>query len=374
MTWQTKTLSDLVYFQRGFDITKAQQKHGRIPVISSSGVQSYHTEAKVSGPGVIIGRKGTLGSVHYSETGYWPHDTTLWSKDFRGNDPRFVYYFVKTLNLQKYDTGNSNPTLNRNHIHGIKIRIPDIETQQRISAELTLYDDLIANNTRRIELLEQSARLLFAEWFVRLRYSGHQHDKIVDGVPEGWSRKTLGNIAVTNADSFSRKTLPSKIAYIDIASVKEGRIVGKTLTTSEEAPGRARRRAKDGDVIWSNVRPNLRQFALVLCPNESDVFSTGFTVLSATAVPFSFLYVAVTTDAFVAHLVGHTTGASYPAVRPDDFERAMVLVPPSSLLDEYHAYCEPLLRLSYKLEQENEKLARARDLLLPRLMDGSLSV
>jgi type I restriction enzyme, S subunit len=81
MNWKKGVLQDLVFFQRGFDITKAEQQPGEYPVISSSGITSYHSEAMVSGPGVIIGRKGTLGSVHYSEGDYWPHDTTLWSKD-----------------------------------------------------------------------------------------------------------------------------------------------------------------------------------------------------------------------------------------------------------------------------------------------------
>jgi len=95
--WKPAILQDLVFFQRGFDITKAEQKPGNIPVVSSSGVNSYHSEAKVDGPGVVIGRKGSLGTVHYVDGPYWPHDTTLWSKDLKGNLPRFVYYFLPRL-------------------------------------------------------------------------------------------------------------------------------------------------------------------------------------------------------------------------------------------------------------------------------------
>jgi len=83
--WRLAKLKDLVVFQRGFDITKNEQIDGSVPVISSSGIKSFHSEVKVRGPGVIIGRKGTLGTVHFSENDYWPHDTTLWSKDFKGN-------------------------------------------------------------------------------------------------------------------------------------------------------------------------------------------------------------------------------------------------------------------------------------------------
>lgn len=138
--------------------------------------------------------------------------------------------------------------------------------------------------------------------------------------------------------------------------------------------GRARRKARDGDVIWSNVRPNLRSYALILDPDDVDVVSTGFTVLSASSVPFTWLYMFVTTDSFVGHLINHATGAGYPAVRPDDFERAEVMLPPKMLLDHFHEATEPNFRLIRKLDQQNQKLAQARDLLLPRLMNGEIAV
>ena len=371
--WRAAHLEDLVFFQRGFDITKAEQKPGDVPVVSSSGINSYHSEPKAVGPGVVIGRKGSLGTVHYVDGPYWPHDTTLWSKDLKGNHPRFIYYFLHTLGLECYDVGNSNPTLNRNHIHGLDIKIPEHEIQIRIGSTLSTYDDLIENNRRRIQLLEQAARLLYKEWFVHLRFPGHEHVKIKDGVPEGWEKKTLGDVAHTNEESYKAKSLPDEINYIDISSVKQGRILMKTTMLSSEAPGRARRKAKDGDVIWSNVRPNLRAYALVLEPEDVDVFSTGFTVLSAKKVPFTWLYLFTTTDSFVGHLVNHATGAGYPAVRPDDFERAEVVVPPKALLSLFHESVEPSFRQITKLEQQNLFLAKARDLLLPRLMNGEIA-
>jgi len=190
--WKPGTLQDLVFFQRGYDITKAQQNLGDVPVVSSSGVNSYHSEAKVDGPGVVIGRKGSLGTVHYVDGPYWPHDTTLWSKDLRGNHPRFVYYFLNTLELERYDVGSSNPTLNRNHIHGLDIAIPTPVIQEKIADVLSIYDDLIENNRRRIQLLEQAARMLYKEWFVHLRFPGHEHVKITNGVPEGWGKTDRG--------------------------------------------------------------------------------------------------------------------------------------------------------------------------------------
>jgi len=186
--WKKGQLQDLVFFQRGFDFTQAQQNPGPYPVISSSGITSYHDKFKVNGPGVVIGRKGTLGSVHFSEDDYWPHDTTLWSKDLRGNNPRFVYYYLHTVNFRRFDVGNSNPTLNRNHIHGLLVLIPPPNVQNRIADILSAYDDLIENNQRRMALLEEAVRQLYREWFVRLRFPGHEHTRIIDGVPEGWEK------------------------------------------------------------------------------------------------------------------------------------------------------------------------------------------
>ena len=184
--WRGGKLEDLVFFQRGFDITQAQQREGSYPVISSSGVTSYHDEFKVSGPGVVIGRKGTLGSIHFTAADYWPHDTTLWSKDLKGNNPRFVYYFLHTLDFKRFDVGNSNPTLNRNHIHDLVVSIPPRSVQDDIADVLSAYDEMMENNRGRMGLLEEAARLLYREWFVRLPFPGHENTRVHDRHPGRW--------------------------------------------------------------------------------------------------------------------------------------------------------------------------------------------
>jgi len=135
--WQTLPLGEALTFQRGFDITKDEQREGPYPVISSSGPKSTHAEYKVRGPGVVIGRKGSLGTVFYSESDYWPHDTTLWVKDFHGNHPRFAYYFLQTMGFERLDAGASNPSLNRNHIHTIPVHWPPLPLQRRIAGILS---------------------------------------------------------------------------------------------------------------------------------------------------------------------------------------------------------------------------------------------
>lgn len=153
-TWSDCTVGDQLAVQRGFDITKKQQRPGAVPVISSSGPKTWHDEAKVEAPGVVIGRKGSLGTAFFSDIPFWPHDTTLWVTDFKGNNPRYVYYFLRQLDVSHLDVGASNPTLNRNHLYPQRVIWPDTETQARIvsgCASLQAYDNRLRALERDLE-------------------------------------------------------------------------------------------------------------------------------------------------------------------------------------------------------------------------------
>jgi len=129
-----------------------------------------------------------------------------------------------------------------------------------------------------------------------------------------------------------------------------------------------------GDTIWSNVRPNLCAYALVLDPAENLIVSTGFSVISPEEVPYSFLYHALTTESFVGYLVNHARGTAYPAVGQEDFTKAILVVPGPGLLNQFHSMVEPMSVLAQCLRVRNRVLTQARDLLLPRLISGELDV
>lgn len=143
---ERRKVGDLIQLQRGFDITKAQQNHGSYPVVSSGGIKSFHSEAMVEGPGVVIGRKGTLGKVFYVESNYWPHDTTLWVKNFHANHPRLIYYMLQCLDVKTLDTGTANPALNRNLVHELDVFWPTQGDQEPIAKRL----DRVWNDVQRL--------------------------------------------------------------------------------------------------------------------------------------------------------------------------------------------------------------------------------
>ncbi|MFF7841735.1 restriction endonuclease subunit S [Streptomyces ossamyceticus] len=137
--WMHGNFGDFVRLQRGFDITVAEQRPGAIPVVSSSGISSYHDIPKVKGPGVVTGRKGKLGGVYYLEGSYWPHDTSLWVTDFKGNDPYFVAIYMREMHLERYDAATSVPTLNRNVVHNLPVSFPDRVRQRELAALMRAF-------------------------------------------------------------------------------------------------------------------------------------------------------------------------------------------------------------------------------------------
>ncbi|MBE7734365.1 restriction endonuclease subunit S [Devosia faecipullorum] len=295
-------------------------------------------------------------------------------------DQGFVYYGLRTKadELVARAAGAATPIINKTAFSEVEIDAPSLPTQRRIASILGTYDDLIEVNRRRIAGLEEMARGLFEEWFVRFRFPGHEAASIEDtpdGLsPQGWAFDTLGKVAAINAASLKPTAAPAEIGYIDIASVSPGQINAINHMPFSEAPGRARRLVKDGSILWSNVRPNRRSFALVLDPAPEIVASTGFTVLDAKETSFTYLYHWVTTENFTGYLVGNAQGAAYPAVTAATFERAIVLLPPSDLVGRFTDFAEPMLRLCDDLRKSNVCLAASRDLLLPRLISGQLSV
>jgi type I restriction enzyme S subunit len=373
--WKNAKLEDLVFFQRGYDITQAQQRPGAYPVISSSGVTSYHDEFKANGPGIVIGRKGTLGSIHFTVGDYWPHDTTLWSKDLKGNNPRFVYYFLHTLDFKRFDVGNSNPTLNRNHIHDLPIRIPPAPVQEEIANVLCPYDDLMENNRRRMALLEDAARLLYREWFVSLRFPGHEHTRIVNGVPEGWIKATAFDAMQVMSGGTPKTTIPDfwdgEIPfYTPKDSVTECYVLDTEKHLTALGLNKCNSKLYPKDTIFITARGTVGN--LNLAQQQMAMNQSCYALVGRDGIPQKFLFCALREA--IQHFQQHAVGAVFDAIIVDTFKLIPFVIPDSKLVRAFDETVEPMFRQIENLLQQNQKLKTARDLLLPRLMSGEIAV
>ena len=394
MRWEPRRIGDLCTVGRGSSPRPINDQrffeNGDIPWIkvadaTASGKYLYETKLCVNKYGasysrllpagsLIICTSGTLGLPIILGVDGCIHDGWLYTYNYKGLDPEFFYYFLQTQRdyFASVAYGAAIQNINTEILRSTEIRLPPESEQARIAMVLKSYDDLIENNRRRMALLEESARLLYREWFVRLRFPGYEHTPIVDGVPQGWEHRTLREVTYINHRNIAN-TFVGEIEYIDIASVTPNSVNETTTYDFRDAPGRARRIVRHGDIIWSCVRPNRRSHAVIWQPAENLIASTGFVVMSPKSLPSSFLYQAVTTDLFVGYLENHAKGAAYPAVVAGDFERAMILVPPSALVTSFDDFAEPLLWQVQNLRSQNQKLRAARDLLLPRLMNGEIA-
>lgn len=376
--WKPAVLQDLVHLQRGFDITKAEQKEGEVPVISSSGPSSWHNEAMAEGPGVVIGRKGSLGTVHYSEGNYWPHDTTLWSKSLNGNNPRFVYYALKCLALERFNVGGANPTLNRNHIHRLPIYLADRTTQDNVVTVLSAYDDLIENNRRQIVLLEEAARILYREWFVLMRFPGHEHVKIIDGLPEGWVRQKFVDVCNTIGGGTPKTEKPEYwndggIAWYTPTDITRNSCLAlldsATKITEAGLRGSSAKMLPAGTVLMTS-RASVGFFGIIDAPACTN---QGF-ISIIPHDPRARMYLLHNLMHRVEEIRSHAGGATYKEISKGKFRELPVVIAASSLLREFEEQVSDLHAQVRNLHMMNQKLAQARDILLPRLMNGKITV
>jgi type I restriction enzyme, S subunit len=294
-------------------------------------------------------------------------------------NPLFLFHslYGRRFEISKLASESAHGTkkLDTKVLDAVPVFLPDITTQKKIAAIVSAYDDLIENNDRRITLLEKMAEEIYREWFVRLRFPGHEQTTFHKGIPDGWKIQLLQEITKINEKSVTKGKEPKTIKYVDIGSVTTNRINNIEEINFSDAPGRARRIVRHGDTIWSTVRPANRAYCLILDPVQNLVVSTGFAVMSPRKnIPYSFLHWVTTGDTFVDHISSVAKGSAYPAAGKEDFEKSEILVPSEELLWKFHTLCEPMLKQKHTLAERNKNLKQTRDRLLTRLISGKLSV
>ncbi len=388
MSWPQVQLGDVIRLKRGHDLPASDRLPGEVPIVSSSGVTGYHNVAKVAGPGVVTGRYGTLGEVHYIETDYWPLNTALYVEDFKGNHPRYVAYLLQTLELGSQNAAGAVPGVNRNTLHQMKVQIPDVDTQRRISAALFAYDDLIATNQRRIQLLEEAARLLYREWFVHLRFPGHDSVPVKVGLPLGWRRQTLGSLcdsvdgAIVQTGPFGSQLHQHDYKDSGTPVVMPQDIVGDRIRMNriahvdeQTAIRLSRHRLRPLDIVFPR-RGDITKRALVETHQDGFLCGTGCLKISLPPEPLHplLLYFQLADPDMVKWIEGQAVGATMLNLSGAILRSIECLVPSDDVQERFVDSVHAIRQQIDLLEMQSAQLANARDLLLPKLMSGQLDV
>jgi type I restriction enzyme, S subunit len=361
---------------------------------------------KVSQPGdVVFTSKGTVGRFAFVRPDtprfvYSPQLCFWRSTDVDLIDSRFLYYWIQSREFFVQFKGVAGQTDMAEYVslsdqRRMHITLPPLPEQRAIAQILGTLDDKIELNRRMNETLEAMARALFKSWFVdfdpvRAKMEGRWRrgeslpglpahlydlfpDRLVDSelgeIPEGWEVGTLERFADLNPEVWSNSTRPEEIRYVDLSSVKWGRMDSYTTYSCWEAPSRAQRVIRPWDSIVGTVRPGNGSYAMVLEVGLTG--STGFAVLRPKRRDFAALvYLAATEDGRIVELARLADGGAYPAVRPEAVVARPISYPRNALVAFFQRHAGPLLELMAFREQESRILAALRDTLLPKLIVG----
>ncbi len=295
-------------------------------------------------------------------------------------DGRFLAYALQSTAVQGWIRGaGMGATVEHARVgdfHKIPVPVPPKEAQTKIGDILSAYDDLIGNNRRRIALLEEAARMLYREWFVHFRFPGHEHVKIIDGLPEGWERLCASDAFEVNPRM--PRDDDGTITYVPMAALSEvGMVVD--LTPFEKRQATTSVRFRNGDTLFARITPCLENgktgFVQFLADDEVACGSTEFIILRGRTVSNFFVYLTAREPGFRENAVRSMIGSSgRQRVQPSCFDRYFVAVPPDLLRTLFDDAVGGMFKQIANLDNQNRKLAQARDLLLPRLMNGEIAV
>ena len=378
----TPTTYGMPFTKSGVNFIKAEALNGDSSLDSSSFAfveESTHEKLRrsilaegdilVTIAGVHVGRCGFVRTEHL------PANTNQAVGIIRvlrkKANPRFVYYFFKNPKTFQICQGlggqAAQPNINLTVLKGLCLPLPGLRTQDSIVDVLSAYDDLIENNRRRIALLEEAARLLYREWFVHFRFPGHEHVKIIDGLPEGWERRTLVELAEVVMGQSPKSKFYNEIGdglpfHQGVTDYGFRFVSHRTYSTA------VTKLAEAGDVLVSVRAPVGR----INITRDKIVLGRGLASLRSRSAHQSFLFYALKNHFYAENIIG--TGAIYAATNKKELEGQIFLLPSASLLLEFEDQASTIDLQITCLTNQNHKLVQARDLLLSRLMNGEIAV
>lgn len=396
--WRDCALGEAITLKRGYDLPAKERRPGAVPIVSSSGFSDLHSDAMVKGPGVVTGRYGTIGQVFYVSQDFWPLNTTLYVQDFKGNDPRFVSYMLRTVDFHQFSDKAAVPGVNRNHLHTASIRLPPLAEQVRISQVLQSLDDRIDLLRQANATLESIAQALFKSWFidfdpVRAKAEGREpegmdtataalfpaefEESALGLIPKGWTYRPAEELF----DVGIGKTPPRKephwfsegsgdMRWLSIKDMgDEGTIASRSSEfLSSEAVTRFNVRVVPSRTVLMSFKLTVGRLSITdgpMCTNEAIAHFKA----REGSPQFTYLYCYL--KAFDFRTLGSTSSIA-DATNSKAVKALPVLFPSSRLVDAFHRTSAEMFEKMFVQKSHCRRLEELRDTLLPRLISGKL--
>ena len=390
-------LGECLELQRGYDLTSSQMQGGEVAVVGSNGIIGYHNSERGNSPCITVGRSGSVGKVHYYEQPTWAHNTALFVKDFKGNNPKYLYYLLKNLHLDNtFEKGSSViPSLDRNLVHSLVVPFhKDINDQRKVVAVLSAIDRKIELNRQINDNLEAMAKQLYDYWFVQFDFPNEEgkpykssggamvwNEKLKREIPQGWSDCVLGDYIgrITNGLNPRKNFVlgSGNNYYVTIRS-----LVGTTIDWNncdrcdDEALSKinSRSQLQIGDIIFSAIGTIGRTYYILEEPTNWNISETSFTLRAKENVPNDFFYGMLRSNEIQIKADKAAMGSTLRCLVMDSLCSLQYIKIPSYVMKLFAAKVSPLYRQIHRNNKEIAELTKQRDELLPLLMNGQASV
>ncbi len=421
--WEYIPLGELITLQRGHDLPSQHRIDGPVPIMGSSGITGFHNIAKATGPGVIVGRSGdSMGVVSFIEKDYWPLNTCLYITDFKGNDITYIYYLLKLVNFDIFNSGSAQKSLNRNAVYPHKVlATKDRELQKKIGAILSSFEARIINSNKINQTLEQMSQTLFKSWFV-------DFDPVIDNaldagnpIPEALQSRAELRQKVRNSADFKplppdiRALFPVEFEETELGWVPKGWKIstagdelvvkgGSTPSTSNADFW------ENGTIHWTSPKDltgndskvlldtskkitelGLKKISSGLLPTDTILMSSrapiGYLALAKTPMAINQGYIAIPSsknlspeyiiywlENIMDDIKGMAGGTTFAEISKGAFKTISLVIPPKNIVDEFTRLAHQHFEKVVSNTRQITALTTLRDTLLPKLISGELSL
>lgn len=333
---------------------------------------------------MLLTSVGTIGIpyiVKETDEFYFKDGNLTWFRNFTNKlCARYLYYWVTSKEgtgvLNNTTIGSSQKALTISALKNIEITVPPIETQRRIANILSVYDDLIEINRKQIKLLEEAAQRLYKEWFVDLRFPGHEHTKITDGVPEGWEKCSLGD--VIEFDPKVQLTKDRVKQFVPMSALSTSSMV-LDMAEFSETSSNSGSKFQNEDTLLARITPCLENgktaFVHGIQSPEGAVGSTEYIVMRSKCLNPYMVYLHARTDGFRQAAVNSMSGSDgRQRVKADKLKALSYLLPPTTVVNQFGLFAAPIFELVFDLSEQAFQAACARERILPKLMSGEVEI
>jgi len=358
--WRTRTIAQVAPLQRGFDLPSNRLQDGIVPVVYSNGIKNHHSKSMVKGPGVVTGRSGTLGAIHYIEQDYWPHNTALWVTKFNRNYPLFVYYLFKSIGFNRFASGSGVPTLNRNDAHSFSVGLPSNPAEQEAIAEA------LSDADAYIESLEQliAKKRLIKQGVMQELLSGKSRVPEFS-MSEKWISQELQSFSAfitkgSTPTTYGFSWQNSGILFLRSECVSpKGLDLSQSMYISEEAHASLHRSwIRNGDILMT-ITGNVGRVVLLQDLDEANMNQHIARIrINSEEVNSDFIYYMLSQASYRAMYNSITTGQAYPQISLKQVRETVVTIPSSR--SEQDAIATVLLDLDSEIQLLEKKLSKVR--------------